>query len=49
MRLNEPLFARLVEHLNCRGLGYYLLVALATPWANMEEALAQSIRAFLNI
>jgi hypothetical protein len=48
----------LVERLNRQGLGGYLPVPQATPWANVEEALAEAdvdkmspeaIRAFLDV
>jgi hypothetical protein len=42
MKLNDSPSARLVERRNRRGLGGFLRVALATPWASMEEALAQA-------
>jgi hypothetical protein len=42
MRPNEQLSSRLVECLNRRGLGGYLRVAQATPWANVDEALAEA-------
>jgi hypothetical protein len=57
MRLLDTPSQQLIERLNRRGLGGYLRVALATPWANMEEALAQvdvdemsteAVRAFLD-
>jgi hypothetical protein len=41
MKLIDMPSRQLVECLNRRGLGGYLRVALATPWANLEEALAQ--------
>jgi hypothetical protein len=50
--------SRLVERLNRQGFGGYLHVAQATPWANVDEALAETdvdemspeaIRAFLDI
>jgi hypothetical protein len=41
MRLLETPSRSLVNRLNRRGIGGYLRVALATPWANLEEALAQ--------
>jgi hypothetical protein len=41
MRLIDTPSRQLVERLNRRGLGSYLRVVLATPWANMQEALAQ--------
>jgi hypothetical protein len=58
MKLFESPSARLVERLNRLGLGGYLRVALATPWASMEEALAladvdemspEAVRAFLDL
>jgi hypothetical protein len=56
--MNEPLSSRLIERLNRQGLGGYLHVAQAMPWANMEGALAQvdvdemspeAIRVFLDL
>jgi hypothetical protein len=41
MKLIDSPSRQLVERLNRRYLGGYLRVALATPWANIEEALAQ--------
>jgi hypothetical protein len=58
MKLIDTLSRQLVERLNCRVLVGYLRVALATPWANLEEALAQvdiddlsteAVRAFLDL
>jgi hypothetical protein len=58
MRLMETPSRLLVNRLNCRGIGGYLRVALATPWANLEEALApvdvdelstEAVRAFLDM
>jgi hypothetical protein len=58
MKLLDTPSPQLIERLNRRGLGGYLRVALATPWANMEEALAQvdademwaeAVRAFLDL
>jgi hypothetical protein len=57
MKLIETPSRQLVVCLNRRGLEGYLRVALATPWANLEEALAQvdiddlspeAVRAFLD-
>jgi hypothetical protein len=41
MRPNKQMSSRLVERLSRRGLGSYLRIALATPWANVDEALAE--------
>jgi hypothetical protein len=41
MKLIEAPSGQLVTRLNRRGLSGYLRVGLVTPWANMEEALAQ--------
>jgi hypothetical protein len=58
MRLLETPSRSLVNRLNRRGIGGYLQVALATPWTNLEEALAQvdvdelstkAVRAFLDM
>jgi hypothetical protein len=58
MRLLETPSRSLVNRLNHRGIGGYLRVALATPWANLEEALTQvdvdelsteAVRAFLDM
>jgi hypothetical protein len=58
MRLLDTPSRPLIKRLNRRGLGGYVRVALATPWANMEEALAQvdvdkmstkAVRAFLDL
>jgi hypothetical protein len=58
MKLLDTPSRQLIERLNRRGIGSYLRVALATPWANMEEALAQvdvdemsaeAVRAFLDL
>jgi hypothetical protein len=39
MKLLDTPSRQLIERLNCRAIGGYLRVALAMPWANMEEAL----------
>jgi hypothetical protein len=58
MRLLETPSRWLVNRQNRRGIGGYLRVALATPWANLEEAMVQvdvdelsteAVRAFLDI
>jgi hypothetical protein len=58
MKLLDTPSRQLIERLNRRGIGNYLRVALATPWANMEEALAQvdvdemstdAVRVFLDL
>jgi hypothetical protein len=58
MKLMDSPSRHLVSRLNRRGLGGYLRVALATPWANLEEAMAQvdvdemsteAVRAFLDL
>jgi hypothetical protein len=58
MKLLDTSSRQLIEQLNRWGLGGYLRVELATPWANMEEALAQvdademsaeAVRAFLDL
>jgi hypothetical protein len=58
MKLIDTPSRQLVARLHCRGLGGYLWVAMAMPWANLEEALAQVdvdelstevVRAFLNL
>jgi hypothetical protein len=41
MKLIDTPSQQLVACLNRRGLGGYLWVALATPWADLKEALAQ--------
>jgi hypothetical protein len=40
MRPTEQTSSRLVARLNQRGLGGYLRVGQATPWANLDEPLA---------
>jgi hypothetical protein len=58
MRLLDAPSQQLVARLNHRGLGGFLQVTLATPWANLEEVLAQfdvdelsteAVRALLNL
>jgi hypothetical protein len=58
MKLLDMPSRQLIKQLNHRGIGGYLRVALTTPWANMEEALAQvdvdemsteAMRAFLDL
>jgi hypothetical protein len=58
MKLIDTPSRHLTSRLNRRGLGSYLRVALATPWANLEEAMAQvdvnelsteAVRAFLDL
>jgi hypothetical protein len=41
MKLIDTPSRPLVERLNRQGLGSYFHVALAVPWANLEEALIQ--------
>jgi hypothetical protein len=41
MKLIDMPSRELIEHLNRWGLSGYLRVALATPWANLDEALTQ--------
>jgi hypothetical protein len=58
MKLLDTPSRQLVERLNRHGIGGYLRIAQATPWANMQEALAQvdvdemsteAVRAFLDL
>jgi hypothetical protein len=58
MKLIDTPSRHLTSRLNRRGLGGYLRVALGTPWANLEEAMAQvdvdelsteAVRAFLDL
>jgi hypothetical protein len=58
MKLLDTPSRQLVERLNRRGLGGYLRIAQATPWANLEEAMAQvdvdemsteAVQAFLDL
>jgi hypothetical protein len=58
MKLIDAPSGQLVKRLHQRGLGGYMRVGLATPWANMEEALARvdvddlnpaAVRAFLDL
>jgi hypothetical protein len=58
MKLIDTPSRQLVERLNRRGFGGYLRVALATPWANLKEALVQvdvdklsteAVRVFLDL
>jgi hypothetical protein len=58
MKLIGAPSSQLVSRLNWRGLHGYLRVGLVTPWANMEEALAQvdvddltpaAVQAFLDL
>jgi hypothetical protein len=58
MKLIDALSGQLVKRLHRRGIGGYMRVGLATPWANIEAALEQThvddlnpvaVRAFLDL